>query len=292
MLLIVWAAFALLTHLALVLTHQHLYKYLFHVTAVLGMICMAFAFGQNDLANAASPGLSGYVLWQHGSGPDELADLASKIRIPLWALFGCGLLMAGGMFTSYAQRVTRAEVNTGSQFGQVALYAPEWCKSVARLLIRLRGAPKPLVPETGLSELGKKIHYDTLRASVITAIGASVIAFASGRGLPVSTTYVAFAAVLGTGLSDRVFVYGDADTKLGRAVWVVFCWFLMPVIAILCTGCVAWLVYNLSAAGLVVAVVLNLSVRHYFRNRADAREQRYHTAASQQIASETPTLDW
>ena len=39
--------------------HRRGYKYLFPVTAVLGMICMAFAFGQNDLANAASPGLAG-----------------------------------------------------------------------------------------------------------------------------------------------------------------------------------------------------------------------------------------
>ena len=55
------------------------------------------------------------------------------------------------------------------------------------------------------SILEEKIHFDTLRASVINGVSASVIAFASGQGLPLSTTYVAFAAVLGTGLSDRVF---------------------------------------------------------------------------------------
>ncbi len=55
----------MLTHIALVLTHRIGYKYLFPATAVAGMICMAFAFGQNDLANAASPGLAGFTLWQH-----------------------------------------------------------------------------------------------------------------------------------------------------------------------------------------------------------------------------------
>jgi len=275
-LLVMWGLFTLLTHLVLVATHRRGYKYLFPITAVLGMICMGFAFGQNDLANAASPGLAGLALWRHGGDADELANIATKIPIPLWALFGCGVLMAAGMLTTYAQRVTRAEVNTGSQFDSVALYAPGWCKALARLLLRLRGPRTALAPEPVLSEDGKKVHYDTLRASVITGVSASVIAFASGRGLPVSTTYVAFAAVLGSGLADRVFARGDADTKVGRAIWVITCWFITPLIAIVATGCVATLVYRLSTAGLILCIALNLAVRFALKRRADAHERRYH----------------
>jgi hypothetical protein len=143
-------------------------------------------------------------------------------------------------------------------------------------LLRVRRRQKPLAPDASLSDTGKKIHYDTLRASVITGVSASVIAFASGMGLPVSTTYVAFAAVLGTGMSDRVFARGDADLKLGRAVWVISCWFIAPVIAIVATGCVAVLVYKLTTAGLVICLVLNLGVRFFFRRRADAHEKRFH----------------
>ena len=237
---------------------------------------MAFAFGQNDLANAASPGLAGFTLWRHGGGADELANLATEIPIPLWALFGCGLLMAMGMLTTYAQRVTRAEINTGSQHDQVTLYAPEWCKALARFFIRLRPGGPPLAPEAKLSETGKKVHYDTLRASVITAVSGSVIAFASGRGLPVSTTYVAFAAVLGTAISDRVLSRGDADVKIGRAIWVVTCWFLAPLIAIVATGCVATIVFRLSTGGLVVAIALNLGVRFFLKRRADVHEGKHH----------------
>ncbi|MBN1589552.1 MAG: inorganic phosphate transporter [Pirellulales bacterium] len=280
-LFVLWGAFTLLVHLVLVCTHRQGYKHLFAVTAVLGMVCMAFAFGQNDLANAASPGLSSFALWQHGGSPADKADLASEIPIPIWALFGCGILMAGGMFTTYAQRVTRAEVNTGSQFDQVALYAPQWCRTLARVFLRAHKRQEPLAPDAALSETGKKIHYDTLRASVITGVSASVIAFASGCGLPVSTTYVAFAAVLGTGMSDRVFARGDADLKLGRAVWVITCWFLAPVVAILATGCVARLVHHLSIVGLLLCLGLNLGVRRYFRHRADAHELHYHKSAEQ-----------
>ncbi|MFH1918377.1 MAG: inorganic phosphate transporter, partial [Planctomycetota bacterium] len=199
MLMVMWGAFKLVTHLVLVMTNRRGYKYLFPFNALLGMISMAFAFGQNDLANAASPGLAGFSLWRHGGDPSELANIATKIPIPMWALFGCGLLMASGMFTKYAQRVTRAEVNTGSQFDAVSLYAPRWCKALARGILRFRKPQEALAPEAALNERGKKVHYDTLRASVITGVSASVIAFASGRGLPVSTTYVAFAAVLGSG---------------------------------------------------------------------------------------------
>lgn len=280
-LMVMWGAFTLITHLVLVMTHRRGYKYLFPVTAVLGMISMAFAFGQNDLANAASPGLAGFWLWQTGGGAQELVGDLSKIPIPMWALFGCGVLIASGMFTQYSQRVTRAEVNTGSQFDEVALYAPKWCKALARGILRFRKPQEVLAPEAALNERGKKVHYDTLRASVITGVSASVIAFASGRGLPVSTTYVAFAAVLGSGLSDRVFARGNADTKLGRAIWVITCWFLAPVIAVVATGCVAKLVFHLSVVGLVLAILLNFGIRLLFKRRADAHEARYHTSASE-----------
>ncbi len=280
MLLAMWALFTLVTHLILVLTHRRGYLYLFPSMAVLGMICMAFAFGQNDLANAASPGLAGLTLWKSGEAAGDLADIATRIPIPMWALFGCGVLMATGMFTTYAQRVTRAEVNTGSQYDQVVLYAPDWCKRLARGLLRIRGPKTTLAPEPDRSDAGKKVHYDTLRASVITSVSASVIAFASGRGLPVSTTYVAFAAVVGSGLADRVFARGDGDTKVGRAIWVITCWFLAPAIAVVATGCIATIVYQLSVPGLAICLVLNFAARYVFKRRADKHEQRHHLSSS------------
>jgi phosphate/sulfate permease len=275
-LLAMWGTFTLATHLVLVISHRTGYKHLFSVTTVLGMICMAFAFGQNDLANAASPGLAAFTLWQGGSEMGELADIKSKIPISAWALFGCGVLMASGMLTNYAQRVTRAQVNTGSQFDSVSLYAPEWCKALARVFIKFRGNPAEVAPLSALTKQKKKIHFDTLRASVITGVSASVIAFASGQGLPVSTTYVAFAAILGSGFSDRIFTRGEADTKLGRAIWVVSCWVLAPIIAIVCTGFVANIIYRLSIAGLIICIFLNLAVRYIFKRRSDAHEKKYH----------------
>ena len=104
-LLIAWCAFTLLVHMVLVIANGRGYRHLFSVTAVLGMICMAFAFGQNDLANAASPGLASYTLWSHGGAATDLADLASEIDIEHWKLFCCGC--ADGLRHVHLLRPTR-----------------------------------------------------------------------------------------------------------------------------------------------------------------------------------------
>jgi phosphate/sulfate permease len=276
-LLIMWGACTLVVHLCLTLSGERGTRYLFHVMALLGMLCMAFAFGQNDLANCASPGLSAYTLWNEAKGVSvQAVSIATEVPISHWALFVCGLLIVFGMSTRHAQRVTRAEVNTGSQFDKVALYAPNWCRSLARRLLNLRPEGEALAPPPALSDRGKKIHYDAVRASVIMSVSASVIALASSRGLPVSTTYVAFAAVIGTGLADRVMARGDADLKIGRAIWVVTSWLLAALIAMVATAFVARLVYHLEFAGLVVAFLLNMVVRYYAKVRSDAQEERVH----------------
>jgi len=272
-LLVMWAGYTLLVHLALTFSGERGTRHLFQVTAVLGMLCMAFAFGQNDLANCASPGLSALWLWKHA---DETVEMATEVAIPPWTLFLCGLCIVAGMATRHAQRVTRAEVNTGSQFDQVALYAPQWCQRVAQGLLRLGPRPKELAPAPELSAGGKKIHYDALRASVIMAISASVIALASSRGLPVSTTYVAFAAVVATGLADRVMTRGDAHLKIGRAIWVVFSWFLAAIIAMIATAGVANLVFKLGSLGLALGLAANLTIRYLAKRRSDAQEERVH----------------
>lgn len=123
------------------------------------------------------------------------------------------------------------------------------------------------------------MHYDAVRACVILAVSASVIATASGLGLPVSTTYVAFAAVVATGMADRIFQRGDADLKLARTIWVMFSWFAAAVIAAGCAAGVALLVHNAGIIGLVLGIGCNLLVRLFLKRRADAQEARVREAA-------------
>ena len=270
-LLIYWAALSFGAFLVLRALPKEKAKYLFHGTAIIGMCSLAFAFGQNDLANAASPGLATFYIWKDGM-------MASAMSIPRVALFGCGALIFFGMTTKKAQRVTRAEVNVASQYDSVALYAPEWCKKLAKMFIK-QDRKEVLAPAPSLDENQKKIHYDPLRASVIMAVSASVIAFASGLGLPVSTTYVGFAAVIATGWGDKVFAGGDAELKAGRAIWVVTCWFLGAAISVVFAAIVSAMIYKLSIVGIVLTLGLNLAVKFYFDKKSDAHEIKYHKNA-------------
>ncbi|MGA0333552.1 MAG: inorganic phosphate transporter, partial [Kiritimatiellia bacterium] len=143
MLLLMWAAYTLIIHLWLRFSQEKGVRNLFRITAIAGMICLSFAFGQNDLANCASPGLSSLWLYQN---MEAGTAAATKITIPMWALFACGVLMVVGMGSKNAQRVTRAAVNTGSQYDHVALYAPKWCRRIATLFVKNHDPETELAP--------------------------------------------------------------------------------------------------------------------------------------------------
>jgi phosphate/sulfate permease len=284
LLLLLWAIFAIIIHLLLVTFRERMARLFFPVLAVIGMIAMSIAFGQNDLANCASPGLASLNLIDaHFKG--ETVKSATQAEIKPWMLLGCGVLIFLGMTTRNAQRVTRAQVNTGSMGDHVRLWAPQWCIGLAWLILRKRGELPALAPEPAVSERGKTVHYDTLRASVIMSVSASVIATASSLGLPVSTTYVGFAAVLATGMADRIFERGDAALKLGRSIWVVFSWFSAALIAAVSAGLVCLLIQQFSVVGIAIALMLNFVVRRVAKQRSDAQDDRLQREADERKAA-------
>jgi phosphate/sulfate permease len=275
-LLALWLVFGVVIHFLLAAFGKRVARRLFPALAIIGTFAMAFAFGQNDLANCAAPGLAALNLIQHW---EDGVVHATGIPIAIWALVGCGLLMALGMTTRNAQRVTSAAVHAGSMAHQVRLWAPNWCVALAQLMLRLRPRRPVLAPLPEVTEAGKSMHYDVLRACVILCVSASVIATASGLGLPVSTTYVSFAAIVATGMADRIFQRGDAELKLARTIWVIFSWFSAAVVAAVCGGLIALLVYHGGALGIVLGVGGNLVVRQVLKRRADAQERRVREAA-------------
>lgn len=282
-----WGFFAILIHILLIVFRKRAAELLFPTLAIMGMIAMGFAFGQNDLANCASPGLSVIALLKAGN-----LEIGSKIPIATWQLFVCGLLLFVGMTTKNAERVTKAAVATGSMGDHVALWAPRWCTNLATRMLTLRSKAPALAPRAGFTKAGQTIHYDSLRASIITAVSASVIATASSLGLPVSTTYVAFAAVVATGLADRIFQRGDAELKLGRAIWVVTSWGLSAVIAATATFAAAMAIFHLSIYGIAGCLITNLVLRRVFKRRADAQhlrveEEAYERANPDEFALES-----
>ena len=209
----------------------------------------------------------------------------------------CGVLLFIGMNTKNAERVTKTAVSMGSTGDHVALWAPRWGLTLARKVLRFRGDAPPLAPRAGLTEAGKTVHYDSLRACVILSVSASVIATASSMGLPVSTTYVGIAAVVATGMADRILQRGDADLKLGRAIWVVTRWCLSAAIATTATFLIAWLIVSLEAAfglgtaGIVGCVALNFLVRRVVKRRADDQTARIEDEAYERAHPEEFALE-
>jgi phosphate/sulfate permease len=281
-----WGFFAIVIHILLVVFRKRAAKLLFPTLAVLGMLAMSFAFGQNDLANCASPGIAVWTFLSH-----QDLDVGSKVAIPWWMLFVCGLLLFAGMQTKNAERVTKAAVSTGSMGDRVELWAPEWCVRLAGRLLRFRGDAPALAPRMSLTSSGKTMHYDSLRASVIMSVSASVIATASSMSLPVSTTYVAFAAVVATGMADRIFQRGDADLKLGRAIWVVTSWFISAMIAAVAAGLVATVVNRLEVLGIAVCLTANLVIRWFLKKRADEQERRIEEVTFERTHPEAFALE-
>ncbi len=172
--LLLWGISAIVIHALLVIYRKRTAKLLFPVLSVLGMTAMGFAFGQNDLANCASPGIASYYLIKE-------QDVAIGTKVAIWwpILLLCGLLLFAGMGTKNAERVTKAEVATGSMGDRVALWAPQWCVRLAERLLRFRSKGPALAPRAVFTVTGKTMHYDSLRACVIMSVSASVVATAS-----------------------------------------------------------------------------------------------------------------
>lgn len=268
-----WVLFAALIHGLLRVYRQRAAKRVFPVIAVIGMVAMAIAFGQNDLANCASPGLATITLlfhWEAGTAA------ATKVPIAWYMLLGCGVLLFLGMRTKNAVRVTKAGVEMGSHNDRVQLYAPQWCLALGERIARRRNREASLAPRPARSERGKRIHFDALRASTIMCVSASVIAFASSYGWPVSTTYVTFAAIVGSGMGDKIYGRGDAGLKVARSIWVFTSWFLAALIAATFTGIVCLVVAYTGIIGLVITLGINLYLRRQLKRRGDAQIARSH----------------
>lgn len=285
-----WVFFAILIHFALVLYRKRAAALLFPVLTVVGMVALAFAFGQNDLANCAAPGLAAIELIKGHLRGMTTGDI-TEVPINGLELFVCGVLLVFGMMSKNAQRVTHAAVRAGSAGDHVKLWAPQWCIRLAgRILARQRAAPS-LAPTITKTQRGKTLHYDPLRACIIVCVSACVIATASAMALPVSTTYVAFAAVVATGMADRIFSRGDAALKLGRSIWVVFCWFAAAVIATLAAGVAVLVVYHIGWVGMILCVAANLFIRRFVKVRADAQEERVRMAAEERMHPEEFSME-
>ncbi len=110
--------------------------------------------------------------------------------------------------------------------------------------------------------------------------------------MPVSTTYVAFAAVVATGLADRIFARGDAALKLGRSIWVVFSWFAAAGIAVVAAAAVCQMVFRLGIVGILIGLALSATTYRIVKRRADAQEDRVRREAEERMNPDDFALEY
>jgi len=279
-----WVLYSILIHISLIIFRKKAAKALFPVLTVIGMMAMGFAFGQNDLANCASPGLAAVKLIEGEQHGHTVADITKVPISENWLLL-CGILLVVGMGTKNATRVMKSEVRIGSRTeSHVKLYAPQWCIGAARWINSHRPKGDFALSSTTKPPEGHTAHYDPLRACVIVCVSASVIATASALGLPVSTTYVAFAAVLATGFADRIYMHGEADLKLGRSVWIIFSWFAAAGMATIVAGAVCVTIYYVGIYGMIGCMLANLVIRHFVKKKGNEQELRLREEEKQIFA--------
>ena len=106
-----------------------------------------------------------------------------------------------------------------------------------------------------------------------------------------STTYVTFAAVLATGLADRIFHRGDSALKLGRMIWVISSWFISAGIAALAAALVCRLVLFAGIWGMLIALAANLTVRRIVDRRSDAQEKQAEEEAYERAHADEFALE-
>ena len=87
-------------------------------------------------------------------------------------------------------------------------------------------------------------------------------------------------------MGDRTMARGDADLKIGRAIWVVFSWFAGGLLALIAGAAVAWVLLKASIIGLVLCLGANIALRAFVRLRADRHEKQYHPQTPLELAAE------
>ncbi len=87
-------------------------------------------------------------------------------------------------------------------------------------------------------------------------------------------------------MGDRTMSRGDADLKIGRAIWVVFSWFFGGILALAAAAGVAWVLLKAGTAGLVIGLAANLLLRAFVKRRSDRHEQQYHPKTTPELACE------
>ncbi|MGO1869001.1 MAG: inorganic phosphate transporter, partial [Sphingobacterium sp.] len=284
-LVVLLGVFVFFTLLCLAL--QRLYKVNpLKIVVLAGTFSLAMAFAGNDLVNFIGVPISGLIAYQNwaesGVAADQLYQTflaSSDVVVPPYMLSIAGLLMAGTIWlSSKARKVTETEVNLSSQNDEEDdKFRPN---AVSRNVVRtsfLLGnlfsafVPKSIRRRYNVSFEKEKLRqatqvagnapaFDLVRASTNLILASLLIAWATSKKLPLSTTYVTFMVAMGTSLADKAWGRESAVYRVTGVLSVIGGWFITALIAFSISAIFALIIYK---GGMVGSLILMGAVPTY-----------------------------
>lgn len=280
-----WAAF---TGLAAVLLAARVP--LLRVVVLAGTFALAMAFAGNDLVNFIGVPLAGLEAWRawapSGESPDafSMESLAAAYRADTGLLLAAGAIMVVTLwFSRKARSVTETEVNLARQDAGTERFRGN---PLARALVRGAAALGGGVGRGLPAEWRRRVEarfappapdpdapaFDLVRASVNLTVASVLIALATARQLPLSTTYVSFMVAMGSSLADRAWGRESAVYRVSGVLSVIGGWFFTAAAAFTVAAAFALAIRAWGTpAVLALAALAAAALWHSFRLHRERR---------------------
>lgn len=120
----------------------------------------------------------------------------------------------------------------------------------------------------------EKPSFDLIRASVNLLVSSILIAYATSKKLPLSTTFVTFMVAMGTSFADQAWGRESAVYRVAGVINVIAGWLTTALVAFTACGFFALILYKTGMVGVfaLVAVAVFLLVRSHILFKRKAHE--------------------
>lgn len=256
----------------------------------MGTFGLALAFAGNDLVNFIGVPMAGYhsyLAWKASDLPGtELAmeSLTQNVPAEPYILFAAGTIMVLTLwFSKKSRNVTETEISLSREGEGKEKFQPNL---LSRLLVRgstqIALLFEYIVPKSLMEKIDKRFEkpvvtisnqksvelpaFDTIRASINLTVAGILIAVATTKKLPLSTTYVTFMVAMGTSLADRAWGRESAVYRVAGVLNVIAGWFFTAIVAFVAAGLTAYLIYigGATMIAVLLLVVIGLMLRNHF----------------------------
>ncbi len=251
------------------------------VTILIGTFSLALAFAGNDLVNFIGVPIAGLDSYNmavaSGDSGMMMGGLRDQVPANFLLMVGAGFIMITTLwFSKKAMNVTETEIKLSSaKEGDEKFQSTMFSRAVVRAAVAMNIGYKWIVPARGQEWINSRFeqldipaaknsaHYDLIRATVNLIVSSLLIAFGTGLGLPLSTTYVTFMVAMGSSLADRAWGRETAVYRISGVVTVVMGWFVTGLGAFVIAFAIALaLMYGGTVAIIVIsALALFLLIR-------------------------------